>query len=58
MTKAILIPCDFNLAFYKVMSEVKYDDYHNSKYSCVWYKDGKKVAHYNKQEEMLWIYMK
>ena len=30
MTKANIIPCDFNIAFYKVMGEVKYDDYHDS----------------------------
>lgn len=56
MTKANVIPCDFNIAFYKIMGEVKYDDYNNIDSNCVWYKEGKKVAHYDKQKEMLWIY--
>lgn len=63
MIKAKVIPCDFNIAFYKVMSEVKYDDYNNTDDGCIWYKNdnnnifGKiKVAHYNKKKKCLWMY--
>lgn len=62
MTKANTIPCDFNLAFYTVMGNVKYDDYENSSNACIFYKKDdsttgrKTVAHYDKKQEILRIY--